>query len=124
MPSRGADRHAFVDQFDARNEEEAPGRREQISTAYMRDPSVRAAALRRAGGKCELCGADGFRMASGAVYLETHHIIPFCEGGRDSLNNVAAMCPNDHKRAHFAAEAADIRTTLLGLRAGIARNRA
>ena len=38
---------------------------------YARDPKVRAAVLRRAKGKCELCGKLGFFYPDGSRYLET-----------------------------------------------------
>ena len=34
--------------------------------------------------------------------------------GADIMQNVAALCPNDHKKAHFAAERATMREELLG----------
>jgi hypothetical protein len=101
----------FVDQFDIADAEVE--RIDVSSFAFKRDPAVRAAVLRRAYGKCEYCGELGFKMANGSVYLETHHVIPLCEGGKDSVRNVAALCPNDHKRAHFAAERVAIRAALL-----------
>jgi hypothetical protein len=35
-----------------------------------------AQALIRAGGNCEYSGKQGFEMANGNIYLETHHIVP------------------------------------------------
>jgi hypothetical protein len=111
---RGPGEARYADQFDLEEAEEtAPNRREVNGFAFDRDPQVRRAALRRAEGKCEYCGESGFRMTSGRIYLETHHIVPLCEGGADHLRNVAALCPNDHRRAHFAAERASIRKELL-----------
>lgn len=46
------------------------------------------------------------------IYLETHHVQPLSEGGTDSEDNVAALCPNDHRKAHYSAEAAEIREHL------------
>lgn len=54
-------------------------------------------------------------MAGGAVYLETHHIVPLSEGGADSLMNVVALCPNDHRRAHYSLEQLAIRRRLLSM---------
>lgn len=99
---RGAGDHRYADQFDTQiGEPEAPERREASSFAFMRNPAVRRAALLRARGKCEFCREAGFRMHNGKIYLETHHIVPLGEGGLDILDNVIALCPNDHRRAHF-----------------------
>ena len=91
----------FVDQFFI----PAPAKRVAVeATAIPRSPEVRRKVLERAQGKCECCGEAGFRMANGAIYLETHHVIPLGEGGPDVEWNVVAICPNDHRRAHFAVE--------------------
>jgi hypothetical protein len=53
---------------DNPNQEDFKGKR------YARDPKIRDAVRRRAGGKCELCGEQGFICADGTPYLESHHI--------------------------------------------------
>ena len=85
---------------------------QSTGSVYSRSRSVRDAALTRASGACELCGQRGFVTQSGTIYLETHHVQPLSEGGTDSEDNVAALCPNDHRRAHHSAEAAEIREHL------------
>lgn len=111
---RGPGASQYVDQFDlAEDDETGPKKHEVNGFAFNRDPEVRRAALRRAGGECEYCGEPGFKMANGRVYLETHHVVPLCEGGPDDVRNVAALCPNDHKRAHYAADRPSIRAELL-----------
>lgn len=89
-----------------------PAMNERTRLEYERQREVRDNALRRSRGCCELCGQRGFITASGRFYLETHHIIPLAEGGLDSPTNVAALCPTDHRRAHYAKERAAIRTAL------------
>jgi len=74
---------------------------------------VRQQVLRRSGGCCEWCGIAGFKTLAGAVYLETHHVIPLCEGGADTVANVIALCANDHRRAHFCEESVEMRAILL-----------
>jgi hypothetical protein len=104
----------FVDQFDldqaAKSE---PERRDTSGSVFVRDPAVRRRVLLRAAGHCELCGQAGFRMDSGALYLETHHVIPLSEGGADDDRNVVALCAHDHRRAHFAEDRAIIRDRLI-----------
>lgn len=112
--TRGVLDRQFVDQFDLdQSEKSEPGKREVNGTIFVRDPAVRRSALRRAGGKCEYCGSVGFRMDSGALYLETHHIIPLSEKGADHISNVAALCPTDHRQAHYGEDRATMRQSLL-----------
>lgn len=100
---------AFVDQFGIQGE---VARHEMISIVTERSASVRDEALARAGGHCQLCGQEGFVTSSGARYLETHHVLPLCEGGADQIWNVVALCPMDHRRAHFGTDRDDIRGQL------------
>jgi predicted restriction endonuclease len=58
---------------------------------------------RRAAGKCELCGKLGFKCSDGTRYLECHHIIALAYEGADRMTNVIALCPTDHREAHFGA---------------------
>ncbi|HEY5305836.1 MAG TPA: HNH endonuclease signature motif containing protein [Pseudolabrys sp.] len=72
-----------------------------LGKRYLRDPKVRAAVIERAQGKCEFCGRLGFKCADGTRYLECHHIIALANEGPDRMNNVIALCPGDHREAHF-----------------------
>ena len=109
----------YVDQFDLdQSAKSGPERREQKGSVFVRDPAVRRRVLRRAAGLCELCGKEGFRMTSGALYLETHHVIPLGEGGADVDENVVALCAHDHRRAHFAEDRDAIRDQMLRRLAG------
>lgn len=49
--------------------------------------SMRYAVLKRAKGRCELCGISKEEKA-----LEVDHIVPKNHGGEDSLNNYQALC--------------------------------
>lgn len=112
--ARGILAARYVDQFDLdQADKSGPERRERNTSAFVRDPAVRRRALLRAAGRCELCGQAGFRMDSGALYLETHHVIPLSENGTDDARNVAALCAHDHRRAHFAEDREAIRVQLL-----------
>ena len=73
-------------------------------TRRSRDGKVRDWVLRFAQGECEYCGGKGFRLADGRLYLETHHVVPLSENGRDSHDNVIALCANDHRRAHLGTD--------------------
>ncbi|WP_439544736.1 HNH endonuclease [Sandarakinorhabdus sp.] len=106
----------YVDQFDLDVALKTETRRIEVATtSFIRDPAVRRRVLSRSMGICELCKRPGFEMASGAVYLETHHIIPLALGGSDSDTNVVALCADDHRRAHFGIDRDSIASHLLAI---------
>lgn len=114
--TRGASPDPYVDQFSPISLEtflEAPPeRRETHGQAFVRSEEVRRQVRLRAQGRCEWCGVEGFRTESGAIYLETHHIIPLSEGGIDHPANVVAICPNHHREAHHGEGWKDMRREL------------
>lgn len=78
-----------------------PSRRKVESTTYIRDQRVVEYALLRANGKCQLCEQDApFLRKDGTPYLEVHHIDYMANGGIDTIDNVAALCPNCHRKMH------------------------
>lgn len=95
----------YFDQFSV---PDAPTRVVDERSSYERSPAVRSAVLERAAGHCELCKCEGFRTVGGAIFLETHHVLPLCEGGPDVPWNVVAICPNDHRRAHYGEDSDDL----------------
>lgn len=110
---RGPGAHGSVDQFDTRTVPQEVQQRTTVAKAFVRSPEVRRVALRRAAGRCEYCGALGFVMLDGMVFLETHHVVPLSEGGPDVVDNVAALCPNHHREAHFGANGCAMRRQLI-----------
>ena len=78
-------------------------------TQRLRNGLVIEYARRRAKGICELCEKPGpFKDKEGRPFLEVHHIIWLANGGEDTIRNVAALCPNCHRRMHVLNLAADI----------------
>lgn len=65
-----------------------------VSDGYV-PGSIRYAVLKRAGYRCELCGAHEHQAA-----LHVDHIIPRARGGADELSNFQALCVtcNTNKR--------------------------
>lgn len=91
----------FVDQFSI------PDQPDRVAIDVSALPRSREVRRRDAGacqGICECCNTFGFKMANGSIYLETHHVIPLAQNGPDVEWNVVAICPNDHRRAHFAVD--------------------
>ena len=82
-----------------------PSRHERTSHAYDRDEWVVAYVENRASGKCELCRKTApFTRLDGTAFLEVHHITPLADGGEDTVNNAAALCPNCHRECHHGIE--------------------
>jgi 5-methylcytosine-specific restriction enzyme A len=114
---RGALPGKLVDQFSFPPEEGSPTERLDVSgSTFIRNPKYRALAIERANGKCEYCAKPGFTTDDGSLFLETHHIIPLGEGGRDAEDNVVAVCPDHHREAHYGSRREDIRRVLHNLR--------
>jgi 5-methylcytosine-specific restriction protein A len=81
-------------------------RSERRALVHQRSAAIRDYANLRADGTCEACGASApFSTAAGRPYLETHHIRRLSDGGPDDPEWIAAVCPNCHRRAHYAADA-------------------
>jgi 5-methylcytosine-specific restriction protein A len=82
-----------------------PDRAKVVTQVTKRDNQVRKYVLKRAKGKCEYCGVQGFTTTNGGFYIETHHIIALCDSGRDTVDNVIALCPQHHRQAHYGIDA-------------------
>jgi 5-methylcytosine-specific restriction protein A len=66
-----------------------------------RDEYIKLYALQRAKGKCQLCEKPApFLKKDGNPYLEVHHINYLANNGSDTIDNVAALCPNCHRKMH------------------------
>ena len=70
---------------------------------FSRSSLVKRMALLRSGAKCEYCKKDPpFFDKYGEPFFEVHHIIALSKGGEDDIDNVAALCPNCHRKIHLA----------------------
>lgn len=86
-------------------------RRKTTGTVYVRDPYVAEYTKRRANGVCQLCGQPApFMDKDGNPYLESHHIEWLSQGGEDTIENTAALCPNCHKKMHIVNAPEDVKT--------------
>jgi 5-methylcytosine-specific restriction protein A len=74
-----------------------------------RDPRVRAAVLKRAGGECEREKCRAARPFPG--FLDVHHILGAEKG--DRVWNCIALCPNCHRDAHASPDREKINADLL-----------
>ncbi len=90
-----------------------PVRKVSTIFIYARNPKIRAAVMKRAGGRCEFCGTEGFICDNGDRYLESHHIIALAADGADRMSNVIALCPEDHREAHFGQRRAELEKAMI-----------
>jgi hypothetical protein len=76
---------------------------EARTTVYKRNPDVIVQVLKDAQGKCGNCLDDApfVRRKDTTPYLEVHHRIPLAIGGKDTVENSVALCPNCHRKLHF-----------------------
>ena len=88
-------------ELKAKYSQKESGKREVVTGVYERNQLVIEYAKRLAKGVCQLCDKPApFSNQDGEPYLETHHIIPLANNGPDSIDNVAALCPNCHRKIH------------------------
>jgi len=70
--------------------------------------------LTQAAGVCESCGSEApFLREDGKPYLEAHHVRPLSDKGPDTIDNVAACCPNCHRALHHAEDRLERRKELV-----------
>lgn len=99
---------------------EAPEIPEKIfikTTGFKRNPYVIVEVLERANGICELCEKEApfIKITDGLPFLEVHHIEPLANGGKDTIENAVALCPNCHREAHHGINIEEIKKKLLCL---------
>lgn len=83
------------------------------SEYMLRSREVKQYALLRAKGKCESCSKPGpFFTKERGPFLEVHHIHRLADDGPDAIENVAALCPNCHREAHFGSSVQKYRDNL------------
>jgi 5-methylcytosine-specific restriction protein A len=87
-----------------------PDRAKIVAQVIKRDNRMRSFVIRRAKGKCEYCKVQGFPTSNGGFYLEAHHIISLGDSGRDTVDNVIALCPQHHRQAHYGIDAESLET--------------
>ena len=98
-------------EFRATYSQKESSKREVTSSVYERNQLVSEFAKRKAKGICQLCNQSApFCNLNGEPYLETHHIIQLANDGPDFIENVAALCPNCHRKMHVLNLPADVAT--------------
>lgn len=84
-----------------------------VLNQFIRNEYIREYSKIRAVGICELCEKPApFIDIFGVPFLESHHVILLSKGGKDSIDNVVALCPNCHKKIHNLNLDSDIKKLL------------
>lgn len=79
----------------------------------LRSKQVKEYALIRANGDCEFCLSSApFEDLYGIPFLEVHHIHRLADDGPDIPENVAAICPNCHREAHYGFNKKELKRRL------------
>jgi 5-methylcytosine-specific restriction endonuclease McrA len=67
--------------------------------------AIKRYVLLRSNGYCEGCKQPApFQDANGNPYLEAHHTLSRADDGPDHPKHVIALCPNCHRRVHYARD--------------------
>lgn len=74
-------------------------------SAYYRSQAIRYYVVARSNGICEGCTSNAPFSTKLGPFLECHHVHRLADGGPDHPQNVVALCPNCHRRAHFSDDA-------------------
>jgi 5-methylcytosine-specific restriction enzyme A len=86
--------------------------KEKREIAYYRSEALKRYVIARSGGKCEGCGSNAPFQTKTGPFLECHHLHRLADGGPDHPENVVALCPNCHRRAHYATDAVSFNNKL------------
>lgn len=81
-----------------------PNKKKSVTIVFERNSDVVVEVLLRANGHCECCKSPApfVRRTNNSPYLEVHHIKTLADGGEDTVVNAIALCPNCHRRVHYA----------------------
>lgn len=87
--------------------------KEKLQHIQYRSTAIKLYAKKRSGGKCEACGCDAPFVTKSGPYLEVHHLTKLADGGTDIPENVIAVCPTCHRRAHYSVNKDDFNQELI-----------
>ncbi|MCG8472271.1 MAG: HNH endonuclease [Desulfobacterales bacterium] len=89
-----------------------PSVKEKLAQTYYRSQAIKFYALKRSNGDCEACNDPAPFNSKAGPFLECHHLHRVSDGGPDHPENVIALCPNCHRKAHYAVNAKEFNNTL------------
>ncbi len=80
--------------------------------AYYRSQALKFYVVARSKGICEACDSNAPFQTKSGPFLECHHVHRLADGGPDHPQNVVALCPNCHRRAHYSRDAVNFNEQL------------
>lgn len=86
--------------------------KEKREAAYYRSEALKIYVIVRSKGLCEGCGSEAPFQTKKGPFLECHHVHRLADGGPDHPQNVVALCPNCHRRAHYAKDSVEFNNKL------------
>ncbi|MDT0466130.1 HNH endonuclease signature motif containing protein [Streptomyces gibsoniae] len=89
----------LVKAAEANARQRVQSKKPSLVDRFIRDPSARAAVIRRSGGSCEspqCAGHPKERTTAGEPILQVDHVQDLAKGGDDLPSNMIALCPNCH----------------------------
>lgn len=85
---------------------------EKLVITNYRSQAIKLYVIARSKGICEACKIKAPFETKNGPYLECHHLYRLADGGPDDPRNVIAVCPNCHRRAHFAKDSVSFNNKL------------
>jgi 5-methylcytosine-specific restriction protein A len=86
---------------------------DKIKKVYYRCQAIKKYTLQRSKGICEACFQKAPFETQTGPFLEVHHVHQLSDGGPDHPENVIALCPNCHRRAHYSVDAKEFNLSLI-----------
>lgn len=96
--------------------------KEKREVAYYRSEALKIYVVLRSKGFCEGCGSEAPFQTKKGPFLECHHVHRLADGGPDHPQNVVALCPNCHRRAHYAQNSVEFNNKLKAVAVKIEKN--
>lgn len=92
---------------------------EKIQSIQNRSTAIKLYAKKRANGICEGCNEIAPFETKSGPYLEVHHLTRLADGGADLPQNVIALCPTCHRKAHYSLNYLEFNNQLINKVAAI-----
>jgi len=88
---------------DAKKAKGKPSIKETVGISYSRNQDVVRYVKDLANGVCDLCNEEAPFTTKNGPFLECHHIKQLSDKGDDTVKNAVALCPNCHRKMHYAS---------------------
>jgi len=86
---------------------------EKIQSIQNRSTAIKLYAKKRANGICEGCNETAPFETKSGPYLEVHHLTRLADGGADLPQNIIALCPTCHRKAHYSLDYLEFNNQLI-----------